>query len=202
VTERLPDLDPVQERFRAYLDDEMSPEERRLFDAELDANAALAGEFNLYRQTVELLRRVGPTTAPESLLPAIQKRLAGRHMRENYGATIRFPYEVMAFVIMLGCVFYLYFTQVPTGPGAISPKVRPQLVEIELSRPLSRDLEASFGLEVLATDRPFERTVFGTYPRSRAQELFAALAPSRVSPQEFPQGEAHSCTLVLTSPVK
>ncbi len=202
MTDQLPEIDGTQERFRAYLDDEMSPDERRAFQAELEADAPLAGEFTLYRQTVELLRRMGPMEAPETLLPSIQKRLAGRHMRENYGATIRFPYEVMAFVVMLSCVFYLYFTQVPSGPGEISPKARPQLVEVELSRPLSSDLEATFGLQVLATDRPFERTVYGTYPRARAQELFGAISPERLSPAEFPQGAAQTCTLLMTSPLK
>jgi hypothetical protein len=202
VTDHPQELNLAEERFRAYLDEELLPAEREEFEAELEANADLNREFQLYRSTVELLHKVGPLQAPESLLPNIQKRLAGRHMRENYGPTLRFPYEVLAFVVLLACVFYLYATQLPGGPGAISTKERPQIVEIELQRPAGRELEQEFGLQVLETDRPFERTVYGTFSQAEAQKLLVALKPVLATPQRLPRSKVRSFSMVITSPLK
>lgn len=202
MTDHPPESMVSEERFRAYLDDELPATERDAFVEELGTNPQLKEEFELYRATVELLHQVGPLRAPDSLLPGIQKRLAGRHMRENYGATIRFPYEVLAFVVLLACVFYLYATQIPGGPGPISHKIRPQLVEIELTAPLGLALEEQFGLQLLTTDRPFERTVFGTFDRSAAQQLLVAAQPRSASPLRLPDSKATSFSVVLTSPLK
>lgn len=202
MTERDHEIAAERERFRTYLDDEMSVEERAEFEADMAANDELKAEFEIYRSTVELLHRVGPMEAPPTLLPAIQKRMAGRHMRENYGATIRFPYEVLAFVIMLGCVFYLYFTQLPGNPGAILQKARPQVVEVELSRPAPASVEAAYGLQIIKTDRPFERTVYGTYTRAKAAQLLDDLAPTLVTPMTLPKGTAEQVSMVVTSPAQ
>ena len=202
MTDHPPENMVSEERFRAYVDDELSPLEREAFEGELETNPEMKEEFQLYRSTVELLHRVGPLRAPDSLLPAIQKRLAGRHMRENYGATIRFPYEVLAFVVLLGCVFYLYATQLPGGPGPIALKARPQLVEIELTGPLGEDVEQQFGLQVLTTDRPFERTVYGTFDRTAAQRLLIALQPRSATPLQLLESKATAFSMVLTSPLK
>jgi len=202
VSDNPQELSPAEERFRAYLDKELSATERAEFEAELEANPELKQEFELYRSTVELLHQVGPLQAPDTLLPNIQKRLAGRHMRENYGPTIRFPYEVLAFVVLLGCVFYLYTTQLPVGPGPISQKERPQLVEIELVRPTGEALEEEFGLQVLKTDRPFERTVYATFTKSEAQRLLIALEPLLAGPQKLPNSKSRAFSMVLTSPLK
>ncbi len=202
MTDHPQELNLAEERFRAYLDEELSAAEKEEFEAELEANPELKGEFELYRSTVELLHKVGPIEAPDTLLPSIQKRLAGRHMRENYGPTIRFPYEVLAFVVLLGCVFYLYTTQLPVGPGPITAKERPQLVELDLKRPAGSALEEEFGLQVLERGRPFERAVYGTFSQSEAARLLEALGPVLSSPQKLPRSKATDFSLVLTSPLK
>jgi hypothetical protein len=202
VTDHPQELNLAEERFRAYLDEELSSTEREAFEAELEGDADMKREFELYRSTVELLHRVGPIQAPDSLLPNIQKRLAGRHMREDYGPTIRFPYEVLIFVVLLGCVFYLYATQLPGGPGTISNKERPQIVEVDLTRPAGNALEQEFGLQLLETGRPFERTVYGTFSQEDAQQLMVALEPVLATPQSLPRSKVRAFSMVLTSPLK
>lgn len=201
MTDRPPESATVaEERFRAYLDDEISPAEKVAFEAELAASPDLDREFKLYRGTVDLLHRVGPIAAPETLLPNIERRLAGRRMREDLGPTIRFPYEVLVFTVMLGCVFYLYLAHLPGAPGTILPRQRPQTVEIELTRPVGEALAQEFNLEVLKTTRPFERTVFGTYSRAEAARLLEALAPLAESLPELPNGNSPKVSVILISP--
>jgi hypothetical protein len=75
-------------------------------------------------------------------------------------------------------------------------------VEIELQRPAGRELEQEFGLQVLETDRPFERTVYGTFSQAEAQKLLVALKPVLATPQRLPRSKVRSFSMVITSPLK
>lgn len=55
---------PHDERISAYLDDELPPAERRAFEAELEANAALQDAVDRFTRARDLMRRHGHTPAP------------------------------------------------------------------------------------------------------------------------------------------
>ncbi len=191
----------LEERFRAYLDEELSPEEAAALEAQLAADQDLRDDFDAYRGTVELLRRVGPAPAPESLLPNIQRRIAGRHMREHLQPTVRFPFEVLAFVILLVGIFYLYFAMAPGNPGTISKKVRPGVVEVDCPRPLPDSLVQEFGLQPVETDRPFEKTLYVSLDRNAAARLLDALKPLAKEPPALP-ADGDRISVVIVTPLK
>ena len=135
-----------EERFLAYLDGESTPAEKKDLEDELSQNPELRARFEQYRKTVELLRRIGPTKAPDSFLDDVQNRVARRPIARPT-LHIRFPFELVAVMAVLLGVLYMYFVWAPGDPGTIHRASPPSIVRVELSRPLVTDEIRGLGLE-------------------------------------------------------
>jgi len=180
-------ISPHEELFTAFLDGHLAPEEVDSFEKRLADEPDFAASFESYRKTVELLRRVGPARAPESLLPTLQRRIVGRAMREALGPQLRFPYEVVVFMALLAGILYMYFAMVPTNPRDIIRKEKPVLIEVETSAPLAAELKKEYSLKEADAGRPHERAFFGKYDRARASSLLEAVAPIAKAPPGLPE---------------
>jgi hypothetical protein len=192
-------INPDEELFTSYLDGRLTPSEVEEFERKLVGDPDFEGRFQVYRRTVELLRRVGPARAPETLLPTLQRRLVGRAMREAMGHQLRFPYEVVVFMALLAGIFYMYFVMVPTNPRDIVRRDKPVLVEVELLAPVAAEIRAEFDLQEADTGRPHERGFFGKYGREEAARLLTAIASVAKTPQSLPKVGDHFAVL-LTFP--
>lgn len=189
-------ITPDEELFTSYFDGQLTPPEVEAFEKKLAEDSRFAGQFEVFRRTVELLRRVGPARAPETLLPTLQRRLVGRAMREAMGPQLRFPYEIVVFMALLAGIFYMYFVMVPTHPRDIVRKEKPVLVEVELLAPLPAELKEEFELKEADTGKTHERGFFGKFQRDGAAELLDAVTPIAKVPPLLPETGDHFAVLL------
>ena len=170
-----------EEWFLAYLDGELTPEEMDQLEGRLKEDQALKDEFDQYKRTVELVRKVGPAHAPTDLLPNIQRRLARRQER-SYDMQLRFPYELLFFVALLVGILYMYFVMVPAGPGEVA-----FVIKVETSSPLTPETTQQFSLTKV--EREGKDTVFTVrLDRQTASSLLKELKSVAAQLPELPDG--------------
>ncbi len=170
-----------EEWFLAYLDGELTPEEMDQLEGRLKEDQALKDEFDQYKRTVELVRKVGPAHAPTDLLPNIQRRLARRQER-SYDMQLRFPYELLVFVALLVGILYMYFVMVPAGPGEVA-----FVIKVETSSPLTPETTQQFSLTKV--EREGKDTVFTVrLDRQTASSLLKELKSVAAQLPELPDG--------------
>jgi hypothetical protein len=193
------DARPEEDIFLAVLDDELPPQERERFEQDLAGDPALKERFERYRQTVALIRQLGPSPAPKSLLPSVQRRITRRAVQRSW-PTLRFPYEMLVFVIILGSLLYFYFNMLPAPPGPVSVREAPVTLQIELTAPPTPDVVARFHLADPGDSAPGTVTCYGRLERSQVEELLAEIAPllARRPPLPLPPGNRFG--ILLTAP--
>lgn len=105
------------DRFVAYLDDEMSAEERRAFEAELAADPEFAADFARYERTVGLLRGLASPEPPRHFAEAVEGRIRRRSHGRYFALEpkMRLPYEAIAIVLLLGAMLTLFMSAGPSG---------------------------------------------------------------------------------------
>ncbi len=191
---------PEEDIFLAALDGEMSPDERARFDSNLAADEAFRGRFERYRQTVDLLRRLGPSPAPKTLLPSVQRRITRRTVQSSW-PTLRFPYEMLVFVVILGALMYMYFNMLPASPGPFTVREAPATLQLDLSKPLPAELVEKFGLADPGDAAPGSRAYYGRLGREQAGLLLQAVAPylEDKPPATLPPGDRVG--VLLTAPL-
>ncbi|MBM4353183.1 MAG: hypothetical protein FJ109_05200 [Deltaproteobacteria bacterium] len=191
---------PEEDIFLAALDGELNEDEQGRFERNLAEDAGFRERFERYRQTVELIRRLGPRPAPESLLPSVQRRITRRAV-DSAGPVLRFPYELLVFVVILGSLFYIYFGMLPPAPTEVSKRAVPATVELELTSPLPAEIVARFELTDPGDSAGGARQYYGRMSRDRAAELFSAVTPflKDKSPPTLPA--ANRLGILLTAPL-
>ena len=199
MTDRVDQTTSNEALFIAYLDDELSPDDKKQFLSRLDREPDLATSFDQYRNTVELLHRVGRISAPDTLLPSVQRRLSSRTMRASIQPQIRFPYEVLVVTALIASVFYLYFGLVPPPPSGITERVKPAVVEVSLETPVTLTFESEYGFSEVGGERPFERAIYVTLPRDKAAGLLKALEERVGQPFPLPK-KGDKITVLVTMP--
>jgi len=135
------------EAFGAFLDGELSDAQRQEFLDQIGDDPELAEEFQRYRQTVHLLRSAGHLSAPQDLLPSLQRSILRRQrLRLDPGPTFRFPLELLSGILVLAGVLYAYATLTP-GPGDehLTPESE-QTLRISLEHPLDPAVAEELGL--------------------------------------------------------
>ena len=185
--------------FVAYLDDELSRTDKEQFLSRLDREPDLAASFEQYRKTVELLHQVGRISAPDTLLPSVQRRLSSRTMRAAIQPQIRFPYEVLVVTALIASIFYLYIGVVPPSPSGFTERVKPPVVEVSLETPVTLTFESEYGFSIVGGDRPFERAIYVTLPREKAASLLKALEERVGKPLRLPK-KGDKITILVTMP--
>lgn len=101
-----------QERLTAYLDDELTPDERAALEDELARDPDLRDELESLRATASALRNLGAPQAPEAFVREVETRIRvrsrGRFFDEDPLYRSRLPYELFAAVllVMLGALLY------------------------------------------------------------------------------------------------
>ena len=104
-----------QERFRAYLDAELSDTERAAFERACADDPELDGEFQRYRRMIQLLRSLPETSEPGRFV----ERVEGRIRRRSHGTyfshepRLRLPYEAVAIIMLLGAMLLLFLSAAP-----------------------------------------------------------------------------------------
>lgn len=123
-----PTTEAIDERATDWLDDRMSGDERKAFEAELAADPDLAAEVEGLDTVVRTLRRLPGADAPPDFLRAVQSRLRRRSRGRYFGLQVRyrFPYEAVINGILLASLVVLYMMAMPAAditPTPMSPEL-------------------------------------------------------------------------------
>jgi len=169
------EVTPEEELFSAFLEEDLPPEKMAEFRQRLDGDEEFRTSFERYRRAVELLREVGPARAPDSLLPSLQRRVAGRDPR-GLGPYLRFPYELLVFMVLLAGILYVYFAMVPTPPRAITRRENPVLITLSVTRAPPPALVERFQLHQRPVGPEGPQLVSPRLDRDRATQLLDALS--------------------------
>jgi len=98
------------ERVAAWVEGELSAEEKRAFEEEMERNPELAEAVKEYQQTLKLLHNEAenkPPVSPEFLM-AVQRRIRLNSRGRYYGAArFRLPWEVMGVLAVLVVMVFL-----------------------------------------------------------------------------------------------
>jgi len=192
---------PEEEVFLAAMDGELAAEDKARFEERLDSEPGFRERFERYRQTVDLLRRLGPRPAPESLLPSVQRRITRRAAMAPV-PLLRFPYELLGFILILGCYLYLYFGVVPPAPGPIDWKETATYVEmdVDLVAPLPKDTAARFSMVEVSTQGG-KCKYLGRMSRDTALAFLTEVAPLTREGKAPPLPEGERIRVTLQSPL-
>jgi len=109
-------------RFSAYVDDELSPEERAAFLKELDEDPALAEAFAMFQSTLDTLHHLAPPAAPpdfnERVRRRIRRRSRGRAFQQNTAQRFQILLFLLVAFVLLGAIA-LFAYQAPFQPVAV-----------------------------------------------------------------------------------
>ena len=104
-------------RFNAYIDDELSAEERRLFEKELAEDEEFARDYEEFSRPIQGLHSFSFEFAPPGFVSRVETRIRtrsqGRFFAENYLFGERMPYEVVAIVMIVLMATMYFFVEVP-----------------------------------------------------------------------------------------
>lgn len=105
---------------QSYLEDEMTPEERRAFEAKLQNEPDLAAEIEIHQNMLGALQGLKHTVASEDFLTELEGKINTRSRnkffrKEPFFYSSRVPYEVFA-GLMLVVMAALYFFVTPPDP--------------------------------------------------------------------------------------
>ena len=120
----------VDERFAAYVDEEMSADERQAFEQLLEEDADLRAQLDDYRETVDVIRGLGIEFAPDDFVGNVEQKIRHRSRGRFFGRDLiygsRIPYEVFA-ALMAAVMATLYLFGQPkehdmamSGPNDVS----------------------------------------------------------------------------------
>lgn len=117
--------------FNAYLDDELSDEERQDFDSRLAADPSFAEAWEDFASIMDAVHGLPFEFAPDDFVDQVRSRIRtrsrGRFFAEEFLFSTRMPYEVVAMVmIIVMATAYLFMgaapdrgmedVQLPDGP--------------------------------------------------------------------------------------
>ena len=121
-----------EDRFRAYLDDELGDEERAAFEAELEGSAALRDEFDSYRQMVDLLRRMPPADPPGRFVERVEGKIRRRSRGRFFAveSRLRFPYEAVVTVLLMAAMVALFLLATPNPEDPVLLPEEPPPAEV------------------------------------------------------------------------
>jgi len=137
------------EAVAAYVDGEMTPEERRGFEERLAGDPALAALVAEYRETVELLHadRDAEEGLPPEFLVAVQRRIRLKSKGRWYGGVrSRFPYETFGVLAVILVLLYAGFDVLFPDETALTITATRRVV---LAAPLPEAMQRDLGLEGL-----------------------------------------------------
>lgn len=181
-----------QEEFLCYLDRDMAEEDRVRFEARLAEDPELAGRLQAYRRTVELLRSMGPASAPLTVLRGAQHRLAARFPKNQY---LRFPYELVVFTVLMIGVIYAYVIMLES-PGVESA----QMLRLELKEFPDRALAREFGLSMVPPTRQTPALLSVRLDAARARALLERFRPLLSDPPATLNADAKAYEIRLIFP--
>jgi anti-sigma factor RsiW len=126
VTEPTPPGDPharTREQLSAYLDNELSDDERRVVHTHLEGCAACLAELETMRATLGGLQRL-KRRAPDNFLPSIQDQIRTRSRGRFFGRRWmlfgRIPFEWVSLVMIIAMLLY-YILTLHGEPTSVSP---------------------------------------------------------------------------------
>jgi anti-sigma factor RsiW len=112
------------ERFSAYLDGELTPEERTAVDRHLATCIQCRTNLDQLRRTVDNLARL-KEKAPTSFLPDIQgqihSRSRGRFFGKRWMLFGRIPFEWVSLGMIIAMLIY-YLVSLQVSPTSVTPR--------------------------------------------------------------------------------
>jgi anti-sigma-K factor RskA len=104
-------------RFNAYIDGELSVEERRLFAEQLDEDVEFSRDYKAFARPIQGLQAFSFEFAPPGFVSRVETRIRtrsrGRFFAENYLFGERLPYEVVAIMMIVVMATMYFFVEVP-----------------------------------------------------------------------------------------
>jgi len=167
-------------RASAWLDDDLSREEREAFERELASDPELAREMKALERVVGAVRALPPAEAPADFLRTVQHRIRRRSRGRYFGRRelprYRFPYEAVINGILLGILMAVYIIAMPTPDDTPVP-VAPALTARAAGPQAVRDVLERFGTVSVAAPAASGAVAFElTVPLTAVEALRAELA--------------------------
>jgi hypothetical protein len=175
----MPSSTPPQERFDAYVDGELMPDEAAGLEQLVAQDLALETQFNNYLSLVNTVRSLPVEAAPVDFYAHVRRRIRRRTRRRHNGPTVShsvvFEAAVCAVLIGVLCALYVYAAgdrlESP-GADAVQNQVARVYLNPEDRRELSQlGLITAIGTGVTGTDLEVEIDA----PLSRESQIRAAV---------------------------
>lgn len=103
--------------FNAYLDDELSDDERRSFDERLADDPSFARQWEDFSSIMAAVHQLPFEFAPDDFVDRVRTRIRtrsrGRFFAEEYLFNTRMPYEVVALVMIIAMASAYLFMGMP-----------------------------------------------------------------------------------------
>lgn len=155
----------ADERLSAYLDGELTVDESRALESDLQRDASLRAELDALRRVVSTLGDEGPVRAPLGFHAAVMDRIEQEHPRESWWASfLRRPFGVPAqgWGVMLAAAAVLVVVQV----GRQGEQAEPLATD---DAPVWRDVDPSAPAAAKLEGLDAAREAEGTPPATRAE---------------------------------
>ncbi len=188
-----------EDRFLAYLDGAMAPEEETEFLAQLRQDAGMKQRFDEYEQTTHLLHKLGESDPDDTvnLLPNLERRM-GLKRRSSPNLAWRLPLEVGGFLAVMLVAVLVFMHGLKQSEQVVVPEVRPGPVEIFLVTPPAPQLAEVFGLRVTEASSATPPRVWTTQlGHARVHELITDLGLAVGKVRGYPANPCEPCAVLL-----
>lgn len=188
-----------QERFVAYLDGTMPPEEMGAFESELESDPALQRRFRDYEQATLLIHGLAgePGIDAVDLLPNLERRM-GMRRRSSPNISWRLPIEVggMLVVMLVAVLFFMH--ELRRSDQISVPELRPGPVEIFVGAPPSEQVAKAFALSLSqASLQTPPRVWTAMLSQTEIDGLLVSLDDSVTRVRNYPDNPCEPCAVLV-----
>ncbi len=134
------ELEQLEAQFSDYLDDAVTPEQKRAFEAKLAESDEAREAFEEFKQTIEAVSGLHKMAAPQAFESEVEQTIHRRSAGKFFGRKAfgdRVPFELIA-VVALAAMLVLYFLMRSSDTG--SAKLDPKQDEVQEVSPETKEV--------------------------------------------------------------
>lgn len=188
-----------QERFLAYLDGTMPPEEEQAFLSQLESDSEFHQRFSDYERATNLIHGLGkePDAEPVDLLPNLERRM-GMRRRSSPSLSWRLPIEVGGLLAVMLVAVLAFMHELRRSDQIVVPEMKPGPVEVFVQSPPSAETSQSFGLSITEASKQKPPHVWMTrLSHSEIEGLLASLGGSITRVRNYPDNPCEPCAVLV-----